>query len=203
MPPKAKPTAPPSDADVLVASSIRRKTRNRTKNGETSDVEARPAKISRKSRNQKKVSSKAEDLETVEISKAASSLLYGESDSRTSPGTGSERGKTLERELAHVEEVYETHAMQSNSLESSANETAPPEDPRETPRLFGSNPFVQVAGAQKACHVLPHPTASQYLHPMDVRSSFHVLVISCKQLLLRPQARLADRFIRINASTAA
>lgn len=145
MPPKAKPTAHPSDADVPVASSIRRKTRNRTKNGETSDVEARPAKISRKTRNQKKASSKAEDLDTGEISKAASSVLYEESDSRTSPGTGSERGKTLARELAHVEEVYETHAMQSNSLESSANETAPPENPRETPET--DSKFPETPGA--------------------------------------------------------
>lgn len=111
MPPKAKPTGPPSDADVPVASSIRWITRNTRKNGETSDVEARPAKISRKTRDQKKASSKAENPDTGEISKAASSVPYEESDSRTSSGTGSERGKTPARELAHVEEAWETHAM--------------------------------------------------------------------------------------------
>lgn len=104
-----------------------------TKDGETSDVEARPAKISRKTINQKKASSKAENSDTGKISKAASSVPYKESDPRTSPGTGSERGKTPARELAHVEEAWETHPMQSNALESSANETARPEDPRETP----------------------------------------------------------------------
>lgn len=127
MPPKAKSKAPPSDADVPVASSIRRKTRNMPKDGETSDVEARLAKVSRKTRNQKKASSKTEDSDTGEISKATSSAPYEESDSRISPGTGSERGKTP------AEESWETRAMQPEDLEFSAYETTPPEEPRETP----------------------------------------------------------------------
>lgn len=133
MPPKAKPKAPPSDADVPVTSSIHRKTRKMPKNGETSDVESRPAKVGKKTRNQKMASSKTKDSDTGEISKAASSVPYEESDSRISPGTGSERGETPARELAHAEESWETHAMQSEALESSAYETAPPEEPRETP----------------------------------------------------------------------
>lgn len=104
-----------------------------TKNVEPSDVEARPAKISRKTRNQKKASSKTEDSDTGEISKTASSVPYEESDSRISPGTGSERSKTPARELAHAEESWETHTMQSEALESSAYETVTPEEPRETP----------------------------------------------------------------------
>lgn len=94
MPPKAKPTASPSDADISIASPIRGKTR---KNGETSDVEAPPMTIGKKTRNQKKAFSKLEDSDTEEISKAASNVPCEESDSRTSRGTGSEWGKTPAR----------------------------------------------------------------------------------------------------------
>lgn len=132
MPPKAKSTAPPSDADVPVASSIHRKTRNRTKKGETSDMEAPPATIGRKTRNQMKARSKEEDSDTGELSNATSSTLFEENDSRTR-GIGSESSKTPARELAHAEEAMEIHSMQSNALESSANEITSPEAPMETP----------------------------------------------------------------------
>lgn len=133
MPPKAKSTAPPSDADVPVASSIHRKTRNTTKKGETSDMEVLPATIGRKTRNQMKARSKEEDSDTGELPNAASSTLFEENDSRTPRGIGSESSKTPARELAHAEEAMEIHSMQSNALESSANEITSPEAPMETP----------------------------------------------------------------------
>lgn len=135
MPPKARPAALLSDADVPVASSILRKTRNTTKTEETSDVEAPPATMGRKTRNQKRAASKAEDSVTGEISKASSSAPYEENDSQISRVTGSERGKTPARESVHVEEAREIHAMHSNALESSADEAARPEELRETPEM--------------------------------------------------------------------
>lgn len=63
-------------------------------------------------------------------------------------------------------------------------------------------PPVRDPGAHTASHVPAHPSPGQYLHPMNVRSSFHVLKISCRGLLLKPQARLTDRSIKINASSA-
>lgn len=140
MPPKAKSTAPLSDADVPVASSICRKTRNTTKMGESSDVKAPPGTIGRKTRNEKKASSKAEDSDTGEISKATSSTPYEENDSRTSRETRSGRGKTPARDLAHVKEAKEIHKMKSNSLEFSASETARLEEPRETPETDSTFP---------------------------------------------------------------
>lgn len=133
MPPKAKSTAPPSDADVPVASSIHRKTRNTTKKGETSDMEAPPATIGRKPRKQMKFRPKEEDSDTGEMSNATSSTPFEENDSRTPRGIGSESSKTPARELAYVEEAMEIHPMQSNALESSANEITSLEAPMETP----------------------------------------------------------------------
>lgn len=140
MPPKAKSTAPLSDADVPVASSICRKTRNTTKKGESSDVKAPPGTIGRKTRNEKKASSKAEDSDTGEISKATSSTPYEENYSRISRETGSGRGKTPARDLAHVKEAREIHTMKSNSLKFSANETERLEEPRETPETDSTFP---------------------------------------------------------------
>lgn len=133
MPPKAKPTAPPSDADAPFAPTIRRKTRNTTKKGETLDVEASTATIGRKTRQHTKASSKEEDPNTGEMSNATSSTPYEENESQTPCGTGTDNSLTPAGEFAHVEETRGIHAMQSNALQSPVNETTSPEAPMETP----------------------------------------------------------------------
>ena len=151
MPPKAKSTAPPSDADIPAASSIHRKTRNTTKKGETSDMGAPPATIGRKTRKQIKARSKEEDSDPGEISNATSSTPFEENDSRTPRGIGSKSNKTPARELAHVKEAMEMHPMHSNALESSANEITSPEAPRETPETAPA--CSEIRGAPKPWYV--------------------------------------------------
>lgn len=130
MSPKAKPTAPQSDADAPVAPSVRRKTRNTTK-GKTSDEEAPPATFGRKTRQQMKASPSEQDSNLGEMSNL--STQYGENDPQIPRGTGTKNCKTPAKELAHVEETTEADAMQSSALEFPGNEFTSTEAPIEAP----------------------------------------------------------------------